>query len=198
MAALGRRVEYLDTAAGVLISWMIIHHCILITHTQWSIISEIGNRLFFFFMPWFFYKSGMFHRDDLLEIKLGMVRFIRIFVIYSTIGHVVYVITHLVDSDTNLLHYTFSPIKHLLLYGSIEGNDPLWFLLSLIIVKYLFYNINKSLFSIVLMQLFCIIVGWILCKIGNLLPLYIANVATGLFFYSVGYKYDSISKIKVY
>lgn len=53
------RLDYLDAIAGLLIVRMILGHlfqCCLLTETEtyWWM-----NTVFSFFMPWFFYKSGM-------------------------------------------------------------------------------------------------------------------------------------------
>lgn len=53
------RLIYLDEITGLLIIVMVVIHILPRT------IGESGTifRMFFFFMPWFYFKSGMLHKD---------------------------------------------------------------------------------------------------------------------------------------
>ena len=58
----GQRIDYLDSIAGIMIVYMICYHIL-----QWGgidVINAFVMRPLFFFMAWFFFKSGMFHEDD--------------------------------------------------------------------------------------------------------------------------------------
>lgn len=54
------RDESIDVISGILIFYMIIRHCMQRTSLQESYIYE-SIKYLTFFMPWFFYKSGMFY-----------------------------------------------------------------------------------------------------------------------------------------
>lgn len=67
------RKDYLDVVCGIMISWMILGHIIANCDLKESMFYTIGNRLFPFFMPWFFFKSGMFYKqkDSIRVLKRG-------------------------------------------------------------------------------------------------------------------------------
>lgn len=57
-----KRIEYIDLAAGIMIIFMMLSHVIWAgvgVEPHWM---GLLRRLFFFFMPWFFYKSGHFYK----------------------------------------------------------------------------------------------------------------------------------------
>lgn len=61
-----QRDNHIDAVCGLMILWMIIGHGLAYFGLKYSIIYTVGNHLFPFFMPWFFYKAGNYHvvRDD--------------------------------------------------------------------------------------------------------------------------------------
>lgn len=50
-----------------------------------------------------------------------------------------------VEGDTNWVHYVLTPIKQILLSGSLAGNLPLWFLPSLLAVQLIYAELHKKL-----------------------------------------------------
>lgn len=63
-----KRDNSLDAACGLMIIYMIYGHICL-----WSGVTqvEIFPRLLFFFMPWFFFKSGMFFKPRSYKSELS-------------------------------------------------------------------------------------------------------------------------------
>ena len=55
------RVAHIDMAAGIMILWMMLGHvgASRLGFTTPEFVTCL-RRVFFFFMPWFFYKSGIF------------------------------------------------------------------------------------------------------------------------------------------
>ena len=139
------------------------------------------------FMPWFFFKSGVFFKQQQtkdLIIKEAK-RLLVPFVVFSAIGHIVYMFYLYQQDDTNIIHYTLSPIKYFLQYGSIGGNLPLWFLTSLFVVKIVFNYIHKTQY---LWLIGCIAtIPYLMFSFNIELPVYVANISAGLFFYACGY-----------
>lgn len=62
-----KRDESLDAVCGLMIVYMIYGHICL-----WSGIQQIEwiPRLLYFFMPWFFFKSGLFFKPRSLKEEL--------------------------------------------------------------------------------------------------------------------------------
>ena len=69
-----RRTDWIDCIAGVLIIRMILGHYISYAGLKTSPMFSALDLLFFY-MPWFFYKSGMFYKEKTCkELLVGGVR----------------------------------------------------------------------------------------------------------------------------
>lgn len=109
------------------------------------------------------------------------------FVNFSTLGYIIHAISIFLSGDRNWIHYILTPIKELVLGGSIGGNDVLWFLTSLFLVQFLFNLLMQKE-----AKAYCIAIGGIavafLCHLFHLdKPAYLANVAIGIALYALGY-----------
>ena len=61
-----KRQRYIDALSGLLIINMILGHCIQLADCSDIPLYNWMNALSFF-MPWFFFKSGMFYREKSLK-----------------------------------------------------------------------------------------------------------------------------------
>lgn len=122
---------YIDSACGILLIHMIIGHC-----CQWA--GSNATTLYYkytfclgFFMPWFFYKAGIFYKTRPLKNVLirSTKRLIVPFVIFSIIGTILLWIYEICGIEIG----TIKGPAHIVLIiaGSVPGNMALWFLLSL-------------------------------------------------------------------
>ena len=84
------------------------------------------------------------------------------------------------------MHFLFDPIKSILLRGSIWGNSPLWFLLSLFIVQLLYALLCRRLRG-GWICLLGFVVACLAYHFGSTKPMYVANVGLGLLAYSMGH-----------
>lgn len=181
------RQRGLDTLAGVLITYMILYHCIQHVGLIDSILYNMLHRFFFFFMAWFYFKAGLFHKvKSERQVFISTTRrLLKPFAIFTLVAHAFCCINYILAGDYNIIHYTLSPIKQILLNEAIEWNLPLWFLPSLFVVKNLF-NIWSLHFS----PYFLLVSGVIACLTMNhniVQPIFLQNIALGLFFYTAGY-----------
>lgn len=126
-----KRIKYIDAVAGVMIGWMILGHCLFFSHYSLSFYKYLG-----FFMPWFFYKSGLFFslkkRGDLL--RKDIFKFIRYYVVYSFFGWSIWVICRLIYGFSIVSCLLFS-VRNFISHNSVIGNSALWFLFSLFVVR---------------------------------------------------------------
>jgi fucose 4-O-acetylase-like acetyltransferase len=189
-----RRIKYLDAIAGLLIVRMILGHmfqCCYLTGTNtyyWM------NLLFSFFMPWFFYKSGMLftpnnqtnYYNSISYCKNKARKILLPWLVFSVIGEIFRIIGLLLSRDYNWIHYLLSPIKSFLCFGALGGNLPLWFLTSLFVVYIVNYFITKWRWNILLITLGCIIAAAIFQKVGFKYPATISSSLIGLSFYGLG------------
>jgi len=183
-----KRLEYIDVVAGIMIIWMILGHCRLFSHHQLPFPNYLS-----FYMPWFFYKSGIFFKtkDEKQLLSKDSVKFLRIFIVYSLIGWVVWSICGLMDHSLKLNSCFVKPIMSFIKNGSIKANGALWFLLSLFLVRQLgnliLKNIQNRVFQLIASFLFFAIayglfaIGWYKHS------WWLGNICSGLCFFFLGY-----------
>ncbi len=201
---MNKRIADIDLGAGIMILWMIIYHAL---PTAWSFQSMEMNEtaqlnpceLFpylSFFMPWFFYKSGQFFmrrpmHDALIKDSRKL---LLSFAVWSAIGYAMYLLFGAFNHTITLRSTTYSIVRGLFITGKIPVNEPLWFLLTLFGVRFVAnlllpnreekYGWNKVIVIVCM--------GYILaycCYLWNhpLLPYWVANGASGLAFFALGY-----------
>ena len=128
------RIGYIDVVAGGMIAWMILVHCAFFSHFRLHFLKYLG-----FFMPWFFYKSGMFFtvKDQTLLLKKDTSKLLRYFVAYSLVGWLIWCICGMMDGSLTLNGIAVRTVNDIFRVGNIVGNGALWFLLSLFVVRQL-------------------------------------------------------------
>ena len=186
-----KREKSLDAVCGVLIIHMIVGHAFDWSHITDGVFIEWSNRFLFFFMAWFYFKSGMFHKEQSLSesVKKGYARYLKPYILYSFVGELLRFVHIYRYGDTNVLHYSLSLIRDIALEGAVYGNLPLWFLLSLFIVKAIVsffddYNVPKSLALLIAFVTSFLLEdgGWY----AFFIPCIVKNVLMGLLFYLSG------------
>ena len=195
---MAERKQYIDVVAGLMILWMVIGHLQQVT----GYYLDYPNILFFF-MPWFYYKAGALSKDHVLRetANRGGQKFIKPFVVYGLIGQLILVICMLLEHETSLKLYLYSPIRSLILGGTIPGNPPLWFIPSLFVTQCLFAFMRDrklNIFTCAVIGLF----GAILLAIINydFVPVYIGSGIMGVFYFAMGkilHKYESNWKVLI-
>lgn len=194
-----KRDVYLDSVGGLLLIYMIALHC-----AQWSSTTIEFHKYTYileFFMPWFFFKGGMFFRRCSIkkQVKRSYKRLIEPFIYFSIIGTGILWILYAVGGKLTAMRMIKS-IVAIVMYGSFPGNLALWFLLSLffvrIIFNYFYIKINGCSSKAIKLMWICVFL--IIClqfiplyyirKQYQLpIPYYFFNVSSGLSFYTLGY-----------
>lgn len=128
----------LDTVGGVMILYMIFMHCCQFAEMMdWEVMKHL-QTIFVGFMAWFFFKSGMFHHEGQGAqsiMKRMLPKLLRPYVAFSVVGYFVYCVVLWSRGDRDFIHYTLSIAKSIVLTGSYGGALPLWFLVTLFLVK---------------------------------------------------------------
>lgn len=218
------RLPWLDFASGIMILWMIVYHAIgcawayelrdLWGITDASLLPEglhafINNEgklellnpcvvfpCLHFFMPWFFYKSGMFFKKHSAKDlwKKDSQKLLKTFAIWSAVGYAFFLLTGLLNDSLTFRGTTYSVIRGLFLRGQIPINRPLWFLLTLFAVRFLAnkllpdYEDRYSVWRIFVIVVIGYIISFFLYHYNHrLLPYWVANSASGLSFFALGY-----------
>lgn len=183
-----------------------IHDASLIPDGAHAFINDNGNvertnvcvrfPYLHFFMPWFFYKSGaLFRKRPISEwLYSDMKKLVYPFFVWSFVGYVLWMVFEGINGHFCLHHVTVEVLKTFIYRGSIFLNTPLWFLLSLFIVRGIANVIlsqKESQFEFCKLLLIVIlgyIISYLLYRYGqNKIPLYLANCSAGLSFYCLGY-----------
>lgn len=192
----GRQI-HLDTIGGILICYMMLMHILL-----WRLIPLTNDSIWLeplkFFMFWFFFKSGEFFRLKETRAKLigGGKKLLVPFVVFSFLGYCLNVFNLLTSGDTNWVHYALTPVKELVLGGSIAGNDVLWFLTSLFMVQIIFNELKTRNVKSWLIVIVAISIA-VVCHMFDITkPAYLANVSMGIALYSLGYMLRDIQYAK--
>ncbi len=183
------RVEWVDSLSGIMIIWMILYHIFIFTGNKHSLACEELYKIFFFFMPWFFFKSGMFAKEYSIRNTLlsSIKKLIVPYVVFSVLGYLAYVLQQILLNDVSFESLVKEPAITLLYTGSVLGNLPLWFLLALFFDKLIwqfFKRLKLRNISIAAISLFICFGGYLL-DIKQ--PFFIWYIFSGLFFYSLGH-----------
>lgn len=181
------RNKAIDSVAGIMITYMVFTHICQHFGYEHSAIYMTLEHIFYFFMPWFFFKAGMFFKfgDNKTICYKGIKRLLFPFVKYSLIGHICYCL--LCYFNGNIDWSVIFPYRSFLMEGSIPGNLPLWFLLSLFLCRVIFNELQNRKVPIYLVAIISVLVALMLHKIDFIQPFYVANVWTGMFFMTMGY-----------
>ena len=195
------RFSYVDLGAGIMILWMVFGHTCMAagfvgTPARPSGITDIVPNFLFFFMPWFFYKSGQFFskKSFIEELKKDWNKLIRQFLIWSAIGYISYLISLGVFNSLTFRNIVYLPIRHFVLGGIIDLNQPLWFLFTLFgvrqIANIILPNETDKLYWIkcisIIIVTFSISFG--LYRLDcRFIPEWLANGSAGLAFFTLGY-----------
>ena len=141
MQAQNQRKTYLDTVSGILLVYMMFTHCAQFTGTFDTKICQTLSIAFSCFMPWFFFKSGMLHKDlpsPKDEFRYTLKKLWRPYVLFWCIGFVIHDLILYIDGDKYWVHYLLSPIKQTICDGGTNnGVLPMWFLVTLFGVRVL-------------------------------------------------------------
>ena len=183
-----KRESYIDSVAGLLTIHMILGHGI-----QWAHLTDSdGAYLFFqkvlgFFMLWFCFKAGLYFKPKpmLSLIQSSLHRLIIPFLVFSAIGHVTWSCKMLLEGETSWKVFFYWPVIQLLNGGGINGNLPLWFLLTLFTARIIFNRIANRKWFYLLIPIG--LIPWALHWSGLVLPLYIANISMAVLFLGLAY-----------
>lgn len=135
MMAKPTRDTSLDLISGLLIIHMILGHTMGYPFIKTANILE---GIFFFYMPWFFFKSGMFFKPD-TDIKnftkKKFERLIKPFIFFSLIGELLFFVDSFLSGvPLSNWYYYLASTRALPYLGHFTGNPPCWFLFSLFVI----------------------------------------------------------------
>ncbi len=150
-----------DVVAGIMILVMITNHTLQRTGYHNDVVEQT-LMLFSFFMPWFFFKGGMFYRQDSVRntFTKGCNKLMRPYIVYGFVGVVVGIVISLWHGNMGLVNYLVLSVKEWLRYAAPSGNLPLWFLFSFFVVRvlvsiYFRFHVKPSIVSVCTIVVCC-------------------------------------------
>lgn len=171
-----------------MIIYMIFGHIISWCSLNDSLVYTWLDRLLFYFMPWFFFKSGMFYKNQSIkQVWDRKCSLLKPFIIFGLIG----LLTYYGRNYDRISFGSFvkQPLATLLLSGTFCGNSALWFLLTLFLVKCLYSVLSPRLSNTatLLTSLFLTLgIIYLKNRLDLKYPEYLYNSIAGLLFYSAG------------
>ncbi len=196
------RCAYLDWIAGLLIVVVILLHIELFTDYQLHFWHVWGERVFYFFMSWFFFKSGMFDKeqDYATVCKKVWHTLVIPYLFFSIISWLIWLpqFFHSQNSILLLFRITFS---RWVAVNLIPGNNPLWFLIALIGCRLLYPWFRKLLKNNYVVAFSAFLAAYVYHLIymyatHKYLMLGIAQSCIGISYYAIGVELRHIQYLK--
>lgn len=188
------RFRYIDIAAGILLIYMMMEHIQVWFAGYYNPIFNYKNVMSFY-MPFFFFKSGMLSKAifSIEKLHRDFKHLIFPWVITGVICHILTQIHAYIDGSFMLREALLTSIKSTYITGAFLQDNPTWFLLSLFIVKYIgdyvvWYSEKRSI-KLVPLIILCSVACAYVHSIVNVAycPMLVGNTFSGLAFYLLGY-----------
>ena len=182
-----RKCDYITAINGLMFFIIIVGHCDFISG-HWTSNTILMYSVFMMLMPWFFYKSGSFsEHDGTIRTRHYRKKYIRPFIIYGAIGMAIQFLVTCLGYGVPFKTWLLEEIKYTCIGNTVFGNGPLWFLITLFLVR--------SASDFILPKVHPLIVAVLSFGFAYLhfrfAPIYIpwilGNFFSGLCFYALGY-----------
>lgn len=188
------RDNTMDIVAGILIIRMILGHYMSMCGLKETFLFESTNLLFFY-MPWFFYKSGMFCSRERKELKTFLKNNIQKFIIpcaiFSVIGTLIAILSAVI-TEKSVISAIVGDCRSFIFHGSTSWNGPLWFLISLFFVRVVFNYIRDYVNHYAFMAALLIMAFLHYLFLANHGIYWFGNICSGLLFYIIGMKFKQL------
>lgn len=185
---IANRLNYLDSAAGVCIIW-VIFLCHTAETCGWK--NPVEHWLlnaFSFAMSWFFFKAGMMFREKPFRelLRSSAKRLLVPFVIWSVIGWIVNLMGKIMTSDFSIIDHLAYTLKTFISMGAVSGNTALWFLLTLFLVRLAYNRLHAISIAPLPIAVASLALAYTIYHFGFSLSYFPGNFCNGLFFYTAG------------
>lgn len=194
-----QRIPYIDIASGILIFWVMAFHAMNTSKVFGNVDVRVALPFLTFSMPWFYYKSGQFFNAERGSegIRKDFRKFVIPFFKWGLLGYVVYLLMHFVDGTLTWNLAIGDALDTLYVYGYIPINTPTWFILSLFLVRLCAHFLLKWKVLPIGCMIGGVVIGYCFhCLSCPWLPFLIANVAMGIAFFMMGYRFNKFENRK--
>ena len=162
------RDKSLDAVAGVLMSVVILLHGGLLKSEPFSVMHILG-----FFMPWFFFKAGMFQKQQKLN-KKTLLKYLKRYVVPA-------LFCVLLTTVYGLLYNRFMG------GGTDYYPDILWFIEALLISKIIFDFVPDKRVYYIVIAVVTFIISDIICRCNFDLPFILKETPMALLYMAMGF-----------
>lgn len=164
-----------DVVAAILMIVVVFHHAGILVSGPYSVM-----HVFNFFMPWFFFKAGMFHKFDEKIGKMIKKSFFRLFIPLC--------FCLVTSAFLNLLKGNFPVFSLKGIIGFfLFANGVSWFVSALIIVRLLFTILPKEKTLIICYCAISFLLSDVINNNNMELWLLIKEIPMALFYYTLGF-----------
>lgn len=187
-----KRQEYIDFACCIAILEIVINHYFRMFHND-EILSlwQSTSQILSFSTAFFFFKSGLFFSyklDERSTLRKICNRYFYPFIFFSIMAEPLYWINLYTSGVPLADFYSYSAsIRNIFHFGSMAGNAPCWFLLSLFIILSIFNLIRDKMDARILIQVIAIL--FLAIHYLNPFPIkpcFLSHTLTGFFFFLGG------------
>lgn len=171
------RYKSLDAVAGILMSVVILLHGGLLRSEPFSVMHVLG-----FFMPWFFFKAGMFQKQQKLS-KKTLLKYLKRYVVPA-------LFCVLLTTVYGFLYNRFMG------GGADYYPDILWFIEALLISKVLFDFVPDKKAYYIVIAVIAFVISDIISRCNFDLPLILKETPMALFYMATGFLLKDIQYVK--
>lgn len=158
-------------------------------------------------MAWFFFKGGMFARVNVglgLTVRRSFRRLLVPFCVFSAVGLLLYWLDLRTDGPVSMRGFVADMAHYFYEKGSFLGNVPMWFLLTLFLVRLLHCGLARLRYADVVIALLVLVlylvrylgVGGLLDDSRPIYPYLLYTVPMGLVFYWLGYRLRRVLSLR--
>ena len=184
------RNKAMDTVGGIMILFMILRHCLIGTMKTSVFGGVVAYYPLLFFMAWFFFKGGMYYREESLPVCISK-GFWRLLVPYAVFSALAVVVALIVRGCVSGMDGVTDVLRKIPVYlkreGAVECNAPLWFLLSLFLVRVFFSFARNLRIPAWLVGVCSLFAAWGLYLGDFPIGQFFENIPMGLCFFALGY-----------
>lgn len=191
------RDKSIDQAAGLMLLMVMLGHVLDWCNLSGSLFWTILQYFFFFRMPWFFFKGGMFYREKEIgqQVRSDFYKLIVPYILFFAVSTVVDGLAMWQNGGT-LISVIHVVGWQLLVSGAAPGNSAVWFFVVFFLVKALYGVLHNRLRmnDILIMGggiTILLIVNLLKQRIGDSpvlkYPEYLWSTFVGVVFYSAGH-----------
>ena len=191
------RIPHYDALCGVMLLFMMHHHLCGMCGIEESAIHMLPYKFLYFYIAYFFFKAGVFFQPKKTIKEVCIQSFKRLLIPYIVFGIIGYIWfgANSLGLSAHEWKYWWWPIHQILAIGRVEGNGPLWFLLSLFFVRVIFQMTQNKRWAQIVLIVCCVVVSF-LGNYFSIRPRTISNVAMGTVFYGLGAMLHDVQYIK--